>query len=175
MERRGEHEADTRRPRRRPERSPRGRRVARRGLRAGPRSRPTTRRRGCRASRRERRTRLPSSAAIVEMLTVWSWSPPVPTMSMASGPIANVDGRLDHRVDESRHLVGRLPFRRERRQEARDQDTFYLTLQDLDEGRSGLRAFEVGAAHEWIQDVVRERSGHQWARARGRDIRTSYS
>ena len=30
-------------------------------------------------------------AAIVEMLTVCSWSPPVPTMSMASGPMENVD------------------------------------------------------------------------------------
>ena len=45
-----------------------------------------------------------AKAAIVETLTLCSWSPPVPTTSIASGPMTNVVAVVDHRVDEARHL-----------------------------------------------------------------------
>ena len=75
---------------------------------------------------------------------------------MASGPTENVVAAaimasMNPVISSSGFALGG-----EGGEEARDEDTVDSTLENLRERGTRVVAFEVGASHEWIEDVVRK-------------------
>ena len=64
----------------------------------------------------------------------------------------------DHGVNESGHLVECFALGRDRREEARDEDSVHSTLEDLYQRGARFVAFERRSTHEGVENVERERT-----------------
>ena len=64
---------------------------------------------------------------------------------------------VDHCVDETRHLLRRFALGGEGGEEAGDENRVHASLENFAERETRLVAFEVGAAHQWVQYVEGKR------------------